>query len=231
MDILAIIPARAGSKTIRDKNILDFRGKPLFCHSIDHAKASSLITRCIVSTDSEEYASIAREAGAEVPFLRPPELATDDALDHGAFLHALQWLEEHESYKPAIVVHLRPTTPIRNPEHIDKAIQLLIDHPEADAVRSVIPAKETPYKMWRLSDGLLEPLLKLEDNPEPYNTPRQQLPLVYWQNANIDVTRRSTIIDKNSMTGEVILPFIMDVSEDIDIDEKEDFEKAEKVVS
>jgi CMP-N,N'-diacetyllegionaminic acid synthase len=228
-EILALIPARAGSKSIVGKNIRPFKGKPLLCHSIDHAKAATLVTRIIISTDSEQYADIAKKHGAEVPFLRPIEFAQDDTLDYPVFEHALNWLAEHENYHPDVIVHLRPTAPFRDPKQIDAAIQLLLDTPEADAVRSVIEAKDTPYKMWRIEKNKLVPLLRLEGNPEPYNSPRQSLPKIYWQNANIDVVRATTILEKKSMTGEVILPFVMRKDADVDIDTTADLERARKV--
>src|SRR2546430_1486167 len=101
-NVLALIPARAGSQSIRDKNIRPVAGKPLLVHSIEHAKSSALITRVIVSTDSEEYAKIARAAGAEVPFLRPAEISRDESTDLEVFLHALGWLKKNENYEPEI---------------------------------------------------------------------------------------------------------------------------------
>ena len=148
MNILAIIPARAGSKSVPHKNIRMIGGKPMLAHSINHAKASNYINRVIVSTDSEAYADIAREYGAEVPFIRPEEYATDTALDYDVFLHALTWLKEQEGYEADIVVQLRPTYPIRDVKDIDNMIQLLLDCPNADSVRSMAKATEIPYKMW-----------------------------------------------------------------------------------
>ncbi|MCR4720697.1 MAG: acylneuraminate cytidylyltransferase family protein [Lachnospiraceae bacterium] len=153
MEVLALIPARSGSKSIKDKNIRIVGGKPMLVHSVEHALASKLVTRVILSTDSEEYARIGREAGAEVPFIRPAEFAADDSLDIDVFEHALKWLKEKEGYEPDIVVHLRPTFPTRNPADIDKMVTLLLDHPEADCVRSVAEAKDTPFKMWFIDRG------------------------------------------------------------------------------
>lgn len=153
MEVLALIPARSGSKSIKDKNIRIVGGKPMLVHSVEHAQASKLVTRVILSTDSEEYARIGRDAGAEVPFLRPAEFAADDSLDIDVFEHALKWLKEKEGYVPDILVHLRPTFPTRNPADIDKMVTLLLDHPEADCVRSVAEAKDTPFKMWFIDKG------------------------------------------------------------------------------
>ena len=219
----------------------------MLAHSIDHAKASKYITRVIVSTDSEEYAGIAREYGAEVPFIRPEEYATDTALDYDVFLHALTWLKEQEGYEADIVVQLRPTYPIRDVKDIDNMIQLLLDCPDADSVRSMAKATEIPYKMWlrksdeELSDvvgageqgsdkkdilqgAVMQPLIT--DISECYNMPRQQLPVVYYQNACIDVFRSNVVLEKHSMSGEVILGYEM--KENFDIDTEEDFVKAKK---
>ena len=123
--ILAIIPARSGSKSVKNKNIRLIDGKPMIAYSIEHALKTPEIDRVIVSTDSEEYANIAREYGADVPFIRPAQYATDDALDIDVFRHALWYLKENEGYEPDIVVHLRPTYPIRNIEDISKTIQMM----------------------------------------------------------------------------------------------------------
>lgn len=229
MEVLAIIPARSGSKSVIDKNIRDMAGKPLLAWSVEHALASNRISRVIVSTDSEKYAAIAREYGAEVPFIRPAEYATDTALDIDVFRHALKWLKDNEGYVPDIVVQLRPTYPKRSPKDIDAMVDMLIADESADSVRSVAPATEVPYKMWLMDDETqmsLKPLIT--SIPECYNMPRQQLPKVYYQNACIDVMRTSTIMQKNSMTGEKILGFIMD--ENLDIDTEAEFVKASQAV-
>lgn len=225
MNILAVIPARAGSKSVPHKNIRMIGGKPMLAHSIEHAKQSKFITRVIVSTDSEQYAEIAGEYGAEVPFLRPAEYATDTALDYDVFYHALTWLMENEGYEADIVVQLRPTYPIRKVKDIDNMIQMLMDNPEADSVRSMAKAMEIPYKMWLKDtgkDNRITPLIT--DIPECYNMPRQQLPEVYYQNACIDVFRPAVVLQRNSMSGDYILGYEM--TENFDIDTEEDFARA-----
>lgn len=240
MNILAIIPARSGSKSVKNKNIRLIDGKPMLAYSIEQALQSRYIQRVILSTDSEEYAEIGRKYGAEVPFIRPAEFATDTALDIDVFRHALGWLKEKENYEAGIVVQLRPTYPKRRVEDIDRMIEMLMEDDSADSVRSVARAGEVPYKMWlRAGDmkcsgeqerfegnvmGAIEPLIR--DIPECYNMPRQQLPAVYYQNACIDVMRASTVLDKNSMTGDRILGYLMD--ENLDIDTEAEFERAEK---
>jgi N-acylneuraminate cytidylyltransferase len=228
-EILALIPARGGSKGIPRKNIRDFAGFPLLAWSIAAAKQSQFVRRIIVSTDDEEIASVAREYGAETPFLRPAEFAQDTTTDLPVFQHALQWLEENESYKPEIVIQLRPTSPIRPKDCVDHAIKILMEHEEADCVRGVVPAGQNPHKMWRFSgEGQpMKPLLEVEGIAEPYNAPRQILPPVYWQTGHIDAIRASTIKEKHSLTGDVIYPLVIDPRYTVDIDNLFDWAKYE----
>lgn len=225
LNILAIIPARSGSKSVKDKNIRLMNGKPLLVYSIEHAIGSSYINRIIVSTDSEKYADIAKKAGAEVPFLRPHELAKDDTLDYDVFEHLLNTLKRTENYLPDIVVQLRPTYPIRSIKEIDNMIEIILGDTSVDSVRCIAPAKEIAYKMWRESkDGTIVPLLN--DIKEAYNMPRQQLPQIYYQNACVDVIRTSTILEMRSMSGKKIVGYKMHFN--FDIDTEEDFARAEK---
>ncbi|MEJ2759130.1 MAG: acylneuraminate cytidylyltransferase family protein, partial [Anaerolineales bacterium] len=223
-EVLAVIPARGGSKSIPRKNVLRFAGHPLLAYSIAAAKQSALVTRVIVSTDDEEIAAVARKYGAEVPFMRPAEHAQDATPDLPVFEHALAWLAEHEDYTPELVVHLRPTTPVRPPGCVDEGIRTLFDHPEADAVRAVVPSGQNPYKMWQIDDaGVMHNLLTVEGLAEPYNAPRQKLPQTYWQTGHVDITRPSTLLEKHSMTGDVILPLVLDPRYTVDIDTQRDW--------
>src|ERR1044071_5352756 len=147
MDIIAIIPARGGSKGILRKNLRSINGISLVGWSVKHALASKLVTRTIISSDDDEIISEAKKYGAEAPFIRPKELAEDHVLDIPVFQHALNYLKEKENYSPKIVVHLRPTAPYRKQGWIDDAIRLLVDHPEADSVRSVSEPDKHPYRM------------------------------------------------------------------------------------
>lgn len=229
-EVLALIPARGGSKSIPRKNIRQFAGHPLIAYSIAAGLAAEMVTRLIVSTDDEEIAAIAREYGAEVPFLRPAELAQDETPDLPVFQHALSWLAEEENYIPQIVVQLRPTSPLRRTDHIDQAVLRLIEHPEADSIRSVCIPFQNPYKMWRITEaGYLKPLLETNLN-EAYNLPRQSLPEVYWQTGYVDAAWWETIMEKNSMTGELILPLLMGAEEWIDIDSPDDWLRAERLI-
>jgi len=227
MEVLAIIPARGGSKGIKRKNLIDFRGKPLIVHSIEHALNSKIVTRVIVSTEDAEIKSVALSAGAEVPFDRPNELAEDHVLDIPVFQHALKWLKDNENYEPQIVVHLRATTPYRKPHWIDEAVELMAKNPQADSVRSVSEPEKHPYRMFTIdNEGWLDPIMKHE-HPVPYLLRRQDLPPVYYYNCVIDVTKPQTIFGMDSMTGDRILPYIMDPDEVMDIDSLRDLKLAE----
>ena len=221
--ILAIIPARSGSKSVKNKNIRLIGGKPMLAYSIEHAKQSKYINRILVTTDSEEYAAIAREYGAETPFIRPAELAQDDSLDVDVFAHAIDYLAEEEQYEPDIIVQLRPTTPVRDPEDIDRMIEMMLSDDTVDAVRSVTLTDAIPHKMWYVrEDDLLEPIMK--DIPEAYNMARQNLPKIYLQNGNTDVLRPANVTKYHSMTGKKIKGYVM--KEIFDVDTPQDFERA-----
>ena len=231
MKILALIPARSGSKSIPHKNIRYLSGKPLLAYSIEHAIKSEVINRVIVSTDSEQYAEIARSFGAETPFLRPKEISEDNSNDRDFFIHALAWLKENENYVPDICVQLRPTHPVRKIQDIDEMIKLLISNPDADSVRSVVK-NETyiPYKMWFLKENNeLKPIMTQTGIAEHYNQPRQALPVTYFQNASVDVIRTRTILEMNSLSGNKIMGYEMD--EEFDIDNEKEFERAQQKIS
>ena len=197
-------------------------GKPLLVHSIEHARASRGVTRVLVSTEDREIADVAREAGAEVPFMRPDILAGDTVLDLPVFKHVLDTLMERESYAPDLVVHLRPTTPLRKDGWIDDAVERLWANPLADSIRSVSAPGQHPYRVFRIGDdGFLDAIMRHEHST-PYLLRRQDLPAMFYYNCVIDVTRPTTIHKMNSMTGDRILPFIMEPDEVIDIDSSRD---------
>jgi N-acylneuraminate cytidylyltransferase len=226
VEVLALIPARGGSKGLPGKNIKSLGGYSLIGYSIAAALNAKLVSRTVVTTDDPEIADKAQEYGAEVPFLRPAEFAQDDSLDLPVFQHALNWLSDHESYSPDIVVQLRPTSPFRPPELVDEAIQILIDNPGASSVRGVVPSKENPFKMWMIEpDGKMIPLLETEFE-EPFNMPRQELPSSYWQTGHIDVVSAETIIN-GSMSGQEIYSHIIDPLFSVDLDNLQDWQRAE----
>lgn len=229
--VLAVIPARGGSKGIPRKNLRLLAGKPLIAHSIETALACPSIQRTVVTTDDAEIAEVAAAFGAEVPFLRPPELAQDDTPDLPVFVHCLEYLNQHEGYRPDIVVQLRPTSPLRRVAVVEESIKLLRTDPEADSIRVVCVPDQSPFKMWTIQPD--SPYLKqlIETGiPEQYNQPRQCLPRVYWQIGYVDVVRGRTILQKKSMSGDRIRPLILDHSNVVDIDDEISFDVAEAIV-
>jgi YrbI family 3-deoxy-D-manno-octulosonate 8-phosphate phosphatase len=231
-EVLAIVPARGGSKGIPRKNIRDFAGHPLLAYSVAAGLQSETVTRTIVSTEDEEIAAVARHYGAQVPFLRPAELAEDDTTDLPVFQHALAWLQEHERYRPEVVIQLRPTSPIRPPDLVDRAVRTLSAHGDADSVRGVVPAGQNPHKMWRLTGpgSPMTPLLQVKGIAEAYNAPRQSLPATFWQTGHVDAIRVATIQSKGSMTGTTVYPLIIDPRYTVDIDNLSDWTRYEALV-
>ena len=231
-EILAIIPARGGSKGIPRKNIRPFAGYPLIAYSIAAAIQARCPIRVIVSTDDQEIAEIARHFGAETPFLRPAELAADRTTDLPVFQHALHWLAERENYRPEIILHLHATSPVRPRGFVDQAVRLLQKNPEVQCVRSVVSPGQNPFKMWQIDpqSGRMLPLLTIPGISEPYNTPRQLLPAVYLQTGHVNAIRPAAIL-QGSMTGTAILPLMIDARYEVDMDTLADWERGEWVVA
>jgi YrbI family 3-deoxy-D-manno-octulosonate 8-phosphate phosphatase len=224
--IIVIIPARGGSKSIPRKNIKLLGGYPLIAYSIAAGLKAKLVDRVLVSTDDAEIAEVAKKIGADVPFMRPAELAGDNVTDFPVFEHVLRWLRENENESPDIVIQLRPTSPFRPIECVDEAVQLLMDHPQADSVRGVTPSGQNPYKMWRIESPFMRPILPSEF-AEPYNMPRQELPKTFWQTGHIDAIRCPVITEKQSLSGENILPYIIEPQYAVDLDTPVQWEFAE----
>ena len=224
MKVIAIIPARSGSKSLPKKNILPLNGKPLLSYSISYGLESPEVDKVVVSTDSEEFAKIARKYGAEVPFLRPPELATDNCRDFSFMRHALDYFDSIDEIYD-IYVLLRPTSPLRPKGLIERSLDILKRNPTATSVRAVAKAIEHPYRVLALnSDGSLSSLIKGVE--EPYNFPRQELPESYSMTGDIEVVRRKTLLD-GSVSGNKIFPIIINSEDKIDIDHIKDLRAAE----
>ena len=231
LSVVAIIPARGGSKGIPGKNIIDLDGKPLIHYSIRHAKESKFCDRVIVSSDSDEINKKSKDLGAEVLFKRPNEISTSDTLDYPVFKHAINYLNKNEGWYPDIVVHLRPTSPYRDKTLIDEGIELLAKSQGIDSVRSVSLVDQHPFRMFKMdSDGLILPYVET-DNGDPFLLRRQDLPELYYYNCVLDVTWSKTIIEKESMTGRKIKPLIINHSDSYDIDTMHDLEVVKSLVS
>jgi len=221
----AIIPARGGSKGVPRKNIKLLKGFPLIAYSITAAKLSKLINRVIVSTESSEIAEIAQKYGAEVPFLRPVKYAQDRSPDIDFIRHAIDWFAEHETNQPELLVHLRPTTPLRDPTLIDKAINDIVNNNEATALRSVHELAEPPQKMFGIENGYLTGLFPQETRPEYYNLPRQVFPKAYCPNGYVDIIRTAYVKKHNTLHGPRMIGFVTPFT--IEIDNPDDFNHLE----
>lgn len=232
--ILCIIPARSGSKGIKDKNIKNFNGHPLMCWSINQAKASKYLKnmKIIVSTDCENYANIAKSYGAQVPMLRPKDISQDKSTDYEFVSYTLKWLRNNENYNPDIILQLRPTQPLRKVSDIDNAIQKFLEvRNYYDSLRSVVEFPKSPYKMYNIKDDKLIPLYdNVDDIIEPINQCRQILPKVYLHNGYIDILN-TDIVENGTVSGQNIYPYLMDEKDTIDIDTPEDWIKAEKALT
>jgi len=231
MKILALIPARSGSKGILHKNIKLFKGKPLMAWSIDQAQQSKYINRIIVSTDNIKYQQIANEYGAETPFLRPCNISDDMSTDYDFIVHCLDWLNINEKYKPDMIIQLRPTYPIRKVTILDETIRIFIDNfNNYDSLRTVIPCEKSPYKMYTINNKQLIPLFnKIDKMQEPYNQCRQNLPFTYLHNGYIDIIKTETVLNNKSITGDKIYAYVMSKDEYHDIDSLNDWKEAEKI--
>ncbi len=230
-EVLALIPARGGSKSVPGKNLRALLGKPLLAYSIEHALQCPLIDRVIVTTDSAEIAAVARAHGAEAPFLRPAEISTDHSLDVEFHHHALEWLRDMKGIVLAswsicglpIRCAARRRLPARS-----RPSPLLRTR---NSLRSVRAADKSPFKMWRIDEqGYAVPVARLEKFGEPYNMPRQLLPVVYWQDCYVDITRPEVVFEQKSTTGQLILPFLIE-EECVDIDYEDELVLAERLLA
>ncbi len=192
--------------------------------TIAAARACPSLERVVLTTDDAEIAEAGRRAGADVPFLRPAELAKDDTPDFPVFRHAVEWLEENEKFRADIVVWLRPTAPLRAPEDVEKAVRLLRET-NADTVRSVCSAEHHPYWMKRLEGDKLKPFVEGHDETNFFR--RQNLPPVYRLNGAVDVVRCKSALERGTLFGGDVRGYVMPHERSLDLDTENDFEMAE----
>lgn len=232
MEVLAIIPARGGSKGVPRKNIKPLADKPLVAWVIEAAKATPLVNRVVVSTEDEEIASVARKYGAEVPFMRPPEFAKDLSTTLEVLEHALVHLIEHEEYSPDIVLLLPPTAPLVLPSDITQGVEALLNDHFADSVRPVVPSAKHPYKNLRIEDGYLRPFYEADITgfEEPYDMPRQLFPNAYVYSGAFQVIRTKTILEHKSLSGARMGYIHMPHERSVNIDTIDDFEYADMLM-
>lgn len=229
MNVLGLITARGGSKSIPHKNIAPLNGRPLLAYTAAAALNGKHLTRVILSTDDAQIADVGRASGVEVPFMRPAELATDTATSLAVAQHALTWLANHEGWQADILVLLQPTSPLRTARHLDEALDAMIAA-DADTVVSVVevPHHFSPYKLMKLEDGRLT---NFWDQPLP-SMRRQDVPPLYARNGPaILATRRQIIVEQNTFYGDVVLPYIMSEADSVDIDTPFDLSVAQWLLS
>ena len=218
-NIIALIPARSGSKGVPNKNIRDLAGFPLIAWSIKASLNSYNINRTIVSTDSQEYADIATSFGAEVPFLRPSVISEDTSSDFQFVKHAIDWLIEHNDY-PEYIVHIRPTTPFRDLFVIDKAINTFLQETTASSLRSVHQMSESAYKSFEIGkDNYLRMIGSESRDLDIANSARQSFPATYCANGYVDVLSVEFIQKHSLLHGSSVVPFITDRIREIDVED------------
>ena len=226
-DCLIIIPARGGSKGIPRKNIKPLLGKPLIGYSIEHAKKSKYMNKVVVSTEDEEIAEISKDYGAEVPFLRPEELARDDSPTSDAIIHALNWFEKRGEYFD-IVVLLEPTSPLRKENDLDIAIELFIKNIDrADSLVSVGEVHlENPYIMKKIENGYVKPFIEIDENVYQ----RQQLPKVYFPYGVVYLSKTDTLKRYKTFYQERTIPYFIERWQNYEVDDIYDFIAIEAIL-
>jgi CMP-N,N'-diacetyllegionaminic acid synthase len=228
---VALIPARSGSKRVADKNVRLLAGHPLLAYAVATARAAGRFARVIVSTDSDEYAAIARHYGAEVPFLRPAALAGDLSPDIDWVEFTLKTLADAGERYDSFSI-LRPTNPFRQPSTIQRAFQQFQDDPEADSLRAVEKCRQHPGKMWVVRGRRMTPLLPFWSDRQPWHSSQYQaLPEVHVQNASVEIAWSRVVFEGRTIAGDVIAPFWTEGHEGFDINRPEDWVAAEALLA
>jgi CMP-N,N'-diacetyllegionaminic acid synthase len=223
--LVALIPARGGSKGLLRKNLRTFRGTPLVAHAVATARQVGALHRIVVSTDDHEIADVARRAGGDVPFLRPADLATDETPTLPVVQHAVRWLEAHETSVDAVVL-LQATSPLRTAQHVEAAIRKFVET-GADSVTTVCAVDDNPYWMQRLDGDRLCPLM-----PEGRRYGRRQdLPPVYRLTGAVYVTRRDVVMEEGRLLGDDTRAIVVGRRQSIDIDDDFDLRLCELIAA
>ena len=226
MKTIALIPARSGSKRIPDKNIRYLSGHPLIAYTISAALESKVFDRVVVSTDSRRYAKVAEKYGAYAPFLRPPAIAGDNSPDIEWVSHAMEFFADCDCFSI-----LRPTSPFRMPKTIRRAWNQFRTWPDIDSLRAVEKCSQHPGKMWVLCGRRMTPLLPLGPPKQPWHSSQYPtLPVVYVQNASLEIAHRRVLTETNTIAGEVVAPFFTIGHEGIDLNTEYDWQVAEQMV-
>ncbi len=230
MNNIALIPARGGSKTVVKKNIRLLNNLPLIAYTIQTALKNPRIKRVIVSTEDQEIANIAKNFGAEVPFLRPEELAQDHTPDKPVILHTLDWLKKNQSHKTDLLLYLRPTSPFKTTQLIDQCLDKIENNKQLTSLRTVNLAEGTnhPYWMFKDKNNMLKPFIENIEISKYYQ--RQLLPTCYKLNGVIDILRPEILTINDNMYGENIGFIDINPLNAIDIDDELDFKFAEFLI-
>ena len=228
--IVALVPARAGSKRVPDKNVRLLAGHPMIAYTISAALQSDVFAAVVVSTDSEPYAAIARHYGAEVPFLRPPELATDTSPDIAWVECTLKGLLERGRAYDCFSI-LRPTSPFRQAETIRRAWKEFLAEEGVDSLRAVEKCKQHPGKMWIVRGPRMVPLLPLGPRDQPWHSSQYaSLPEVYVQNASLEIAWTRVVSEQRTIAGNVLVPFFTKELEGFDVNDPYDWDLAQDLV-
>ncbi len=228
--ILALIPARSGSKRVADKNIRPLAGHPVIAYTIAAARQSGIFSAVVVATDSEAYAEVARTYGAEVPFLRPTEISGDVSPDIEWVEFTLKRLKERGREYDCFSI-LRPTSPFRLPETIQRAWKEFLAEDGMDSLRAVEKCREHPGKMWVIRGKRMLPLLPISPAELPWHsTPYQALPEVYAQNASLEIAYSRVVFEGRTIAGEVVMPFFTQGYEGFDVNRPYDWQLADELV-
>ena len=229
--VVALIPARQGSKRVPGKNVRPFGGHPVIAYTIAPAFESGVFQSVIVSTDSEEIAAIARHYGAEVPFLRPPQFAGDTSPDIEWLEHALTELKRTGRQWDCFSL-LRPTSPFRTAATIRRAWARFIAQQGVDSLRAVEKCAQHPGKMWVVDGDRMSPLLPPSTGRQPsHSTPYQALPPVYVQNASLEIAWTRVVFEGRTIAGDVLVPFLTEGYEGFDINDPHDWTVAERLIA
>jgi CMP-N,N'-diacetyllegionaminic acid synthase len=229
--IVGLIPARSGSKRVSDKNIRPLSGHPVIAYTIAAALQSKVFSDVIVSTDSRQYAEIARYYGAEVPFLRPPELAGDVSPDIEWLDYTLKKLEEDGRTYDCFSI-LRPTSPFRLPDTIQRAWKEFLAEEGVDSLRAVEKCRQHPGKMWVVRGRRMVPLLPLSPSEQPWHSSQYpSLPEVYVQNASLEIAWTRVVLEERTIAGTVLMPFLTKEYEGFDVNSSYDWDLAENLVT
>ena len=227
---IALIPARAGSKRVPDKNVRLLSGHPALAYTIAAARESGVFSAIVVSTDSEEYAAIARHYGAEVPFARPTEIAGDLSPDIEWVDYTLRKLREQGRVFDCFSI-LRPTSPFRQAETIRRAWKQFTTEAGIDSLRAVEKCKQHPGKMWVVRQNRMTPLLPLTPSELPWHSSQYQaLPEVFVQNASLEIAWSRVVFDEHSISGTVLTPFFTEGYEGFDLNHPSDWRLANELI-